>query len=308
MRPLVHALVAATGMLVGCTAVLDPASFLGTDAGTEGGLDAGQDGGQDAGDCRCRDPEAVCAVVDGDPVCRRPGEDCGACPTGYACDGGSVCACEDATACGVECASDLECGSGRCHVVERVCRPAVGCLNYNGCPDFGICVELRCVSEEGSVPVGGACRVSDDCFDGFCHEGFCRTPCLFNDSCGGGQVCGYVNGSLTPFCMAPSAACATCTDFESVCSAAGACEPGCEEQIDCDAGECVVTASGYFCRTSTPSCSENEVVIESAGACALPTGCYPADDPACLTGYVCRSEETLGLSDRAEIGFCVRAP
>lgn len=198
---------------------------------------------------------------------------------------------------------DAECGTRRCDPIRHVCRPQLGCLNYLACD--GLCVDLRCTAE-GTVPAGGACLRSDDCADGPCRGGFCESTCLFNDDCGSGRTCAFLPGSFTPTCMPTPAACTACTDGLSTCSSTGECQPGCEEQIDCDEGsQCVLSSTGYGCRASALSCGEGQVVIESAGACALPLGCYAMDDPACPAGYECRSEESLGLGNGRETGFCV---
>ena len=293
--------------LTGCSLSLDPSDFLARDGGdqrTDGSMDSGMDGGPaDGGDCRCPSASDVCVRNEsGDPICQRVGAACGSCPSGYACAGGA-CECADSATCGAACTSDADCGTRDCDPIRGVCRPPLGCLNYLACEE--ICIDLRCAAT-GDVPTGGACRSSDDCFEGLCRGGFCEPLCLYNDECGAGRTCAFLPGSLTSTCVPTPPGCETCTDEVSRCLSNGECLWGCEEQFECDEGEqCVLSANGMGCKPSPLGCGEGEVVIESAGACGLPLGCYTDDDPACPVGFECRSQEALGLGNSRETGFCV---
>lgn len=285
--------------LAGCSLALDPSGFLARD----GGMDA-QAGDGRVRPCTCSNASDVCTRDErGDPVCTRPGVACSSCPAGYSCLGGTDCRCTDSRACGAECARDEDCGTARCDRIAGVCRPPLGCLNQWACED--LCIDLRCV-EGGFLPPGAACRSAADCDSGACVDGFCEEVCFFNDDCGTGRTCVFRSGSFTSVCVPTPPACATCIDEFSVCLANGECVPACEAQFDCDEDQrCVLGPNGYGCRATTMECGKEQVAIESAGACALPLGCYTADDPACPAGFECLSEESLGLGNRIETGFCV---
>ncbi|UJR83369.1 Dickkopf N-terminal cysteine-rich domain-containing protein [Sandaracinus amylolyticus] len=245
---------------------------------------------------RCLDGEGTCATgtcerapalgeactfaCRGDLVCR--GGTCAELSdVGETCEADSHCAgtafCVDGTcaasrvAIGAACDETSECvGGARCEDGECVMAdPTANCEDDTTCGALTTCEPYsaqQCVAR-GSVAIGGACLVDEQCAPGAYCEGYstCAARVATGEGCDRAAMCadGYCDiGSPTPTCLAPAAEGEGCDapigHLGQVCAdglvcVASTCRPPppegqpCGDQNECATG--LVCGAGNRCRT-----------------------------------------------------------
>jgi hypothetical protein len=214
---------------------------------------------------------------------------CGACPLGFACDGGGC-----VPVGGIElCATSIDCRDGAaCPVGER-------------CTDLGVCLPV--CQDDSECPLGEVCEDTPGPQQGSCVDG-CPTGDARTEN-GVENVC-HADGHYRERC--PTAPCVAGTE----CDPSGVCQrTGCVDDNDCDLMRTVCDIAQGICVdgcNDAGDCGafEDCDVVDGVGTC-VPQGCQGKDLSCSLGQWCCGAEAFADAADcpsSVADGQCFVAP